>query len=323
MSDQNPLLATGSVALDTLETPFGNTEEVLGGSAAHFALGASLFHPVDLVGVVGQDFPQKYLDLFTKRSIQIDHLEQQSGRTFRWHGRYRGAMDSAETIDIQQNVFEDYVPELTNSGARAEVLFLGNSSPRYQMKILEQVENPKFIGADTMNLWIETQSQELDSLLSRIDLFFLNYEEALSLGESDNTIKAGKEILKKGPETVIIKKGEHGALLMRDEGIFSIPGVPLEVVRDPTGAGDTFASGVMGYISNCEDIDFGALKTGVILGNLLASFTVECFGTDGMQDVEQSDLENRLQYYYECISLQSDLVQDLFTLIDQGGDTLN
>lgn len=304
MNDTNDLLVTGSVALDTLETPFGNQKEVLGGSAAHFALGASLLQPVQLLSVVGQDFPEEYLKLFASRNIQTDYLDQQNGETFRWHGRYSGPMERAETIEIQQNVFEQYSPALTDTNLDPEVLFLGNSSPRYQRKILDQLPSASLVGADTMELWIETQRRELCRVMEQVDVFFLNYEEALAFGSTDNTVKAGKEILAEGPDTVVIKKGEHGALMMNDEEIFAIPGMPLEEVQDPTGAGDTFASGIMSYLSARARKDFQSMRSGLILGNVLASFTVEHFGPKGMIDLSQDTLRNRLEYYRSCTSLK-------------------
>ncbi len=315
MSTDHTLMATGSIALDTLETPFGETEEVLGGSASHFCLTASHFIPTEIVGVVGTDFPKEYTDLFESRGIGRTYLDRREGKTFRWHGRYTGPMEEAETLEIQMNVHEAFEPPFEDPGPEPNTLFLGNIAPDFQRDVVDQLGSPPdVLAADTMRLWIETERQSLIELLDRLDLLFLNYEEALLLGETDNTLAAARKIREMGPRTVIVKKGEHGAVAVSENFTQAVPGYPLEQERDPTGAGDTFAGGVMSVVQMSQDLSPSTIRTGMILGSLCGSFNVEHFGPEGMLSLSEDQYVERLRDYASVTAISEAYLEPLRSL---------
>ncbi len=318
MANSSSLMVTGSVALDTLETPFGSSSEVLGGSASHFALTASHFVPVQMVGVVGTDFPDEHLALFRDRGIDVTYLAVEEGETFRWHGRYEGPMGEAETLEVQLNVHENFSPSFGDDPPSPDVLFLGNISPGFQREVLEGLgDRPGIVAADTMKLWIETQRQELTDVLSDIDLFFLNWEEALLLGDSDSTLKAAQNIREEGPSIVVVKKGEHGAIAFSENQTFAVPGYPLEEERDPTGAGDTFAGGVMSVLSRENELTPELLRIGLVLGTVTGSFAVESFGPGGMKNLTAEKLRDRVENYFEVSGLDERLRNRLWEMLPE------
>lgn len=312
MATEKSLMATGSVALDTLETPFGESGDVLGGSASHFCLAASHFIPTQIVGVVGTDFPDAYRDLFDERGIDTQYLDQKEGKTFSWHGRYTGPMEEAETLEVQMNVHEDFEPPFGSPAPDPDMIFLGNIAPDFQIDVLDHLEDdPPIVAADTMRLWIETERPSLTSLLERLDLLFLNYEEALLLADTDNTLSAARRIQDMGPETVIVKKGEHGAISVHGDEIQTVPGFPLEQERDPTGAGDTFAAGVMSIVRRESEITPDVLRTGMILGTIWGSFNVEHFGPEGMISLSSDQFSERLKNYASISSINRKFIEPL------------
>jgi len=299
------LLVVGSIALDTVETPHGTVENALGGSATYFSYAASFFTPVQLVGVVGEDFPDEHRRTLEGRGVDTTGLMvQKGGRTFRWRGKYEGDMNNAETLEVHLNVLETFNPELPDHYAESPFLFLANGSPIMQMKVLEQAKNRRLAVADTMNLWIEIQKDELLELLSKIDGLVLNDGEARLLTDHVNLVKAAEWVLDHGPRFVIIKKGEHGALfLSRDGQCFVLPAFPLGNVVDPTGAGDSFAGGFMGYLASNGQADDENLKTAMAYGTVLASINVEDFSLRRFQQTDRSKIEERLHQYRNMLRL--------------------
>lgn len=298
------ILAVGSIAFDTIETPHGRADRALGGSAIYFSCAASLFGDVRLVGVVGTDFPQERLDVFIEKKVDTSGLEIIEGKTFCWHGRYHEDMNSRDTIDVQLNVFGEFQPKIPAAFRESEYVFLANCHPALQMSVLDQVVNPKFVMADTMNLWIDTTPDELGQLLQRIDGLLINDDEARMLTGESNLIVAGKKIVKLGPKLVVVKKGEHGSLLFAEGKCAPLPAYPVESVFDPTGAGDSYAGGLMGYIAENNDWSMNTLKKGVAYGTVLASFTVEKFGVESLAELDRETLEKRLAEYKEMISTE-------------------
>ena len=293
------VLVVGSVALDSVETPHGEVKDVLGGSATYFSYAASFFTKVRVVGVVGTDFPAAYRELLEGRGIDLSALEVLEGATFRWHGRYFDDLNSRDTIEVQLNVFEDYQPKVPEPFADTEFVFLANGSHRTQKHVLEQL-SPKLVFCDTMNLWISQERQELLDLLRVVDGFILNDSEAALLTEETNLVRAGQRMLDYGPRYVVIKKGAHGAMLFSADDIFTIPAYPLERVVDPTGAGDSFAGGMMGYLAREQNADVPALKKALVYATILASFTCEGFSLEGLQGVTAEGLDQR---YREFVSM--------------------
>jgi sugar/nucleoside kinase (ribokinase family) len=289
------ILVVGSVALDSIETPFGKVEEVLGGSAVYFSVAARFFSDVSLVGVVGTDFPEDHLTLLRDRNIDLGGLHQQEGKTFRWVGRYGFNLNEAETLDTQLNVFERFQPEIPPQYRNAEYLFLANIDPDLQLRVLKQVEQPKVIACDTMNFWIENKLKALKRTIGKIDILVINEAEARELAQEVNLLKACKAILEMGPKTLIIKQGTYGAVMFTEHSTFFAPAYPLEDTFDPTGAGDTFAGGFMGYLARCGDIDESTLRRAVICGSSMASFCVEKFSIDRLRTLSRSDIEHRCQ----------------------------
>ncbi len=271
------ITVVGSVALDTVETPAGKNEEGLGGAATYFSLAAVHYAPIHLVGVVGEDFPQAHVDLFRNRGIHLEGLERAPGRTFRWTGRYHADVNERDTLETQLNVFEDFHPRLPEAARKSPYLFLGNIHPALQLEVLEQVK-PKFTALDTMNLWIDIAQADLRQVLARTDAIIINDAEVKLLTGRANVIRGARDVAALGPRIVVVKKGEHGCLLFVDDTVFSAPAFPLETVVDPTGAGDTFAGGFMGYIAQQNSLDLATLRRAVIHGSVVASFACEDFG---------------------------------------------
>ncbi len=291
------LLVVGSVAFDSVKTPFGEVEEVLGGSATYFSVSASYLTDVSLVAVVGADFPEDHLAFLKGRGIDIEGLERKSGRTFRWRGEYTYQLNEAKTLDTELNVFQSFHPNLPSSYRDASFVFLANIDPTLQMDVLKQVGNPQLVACDTMNFWIEGKLDDLIKTLASVDILLINDGEARELAQEVNLVKAAKKILSYGPRILIVKQGEYGALMFNGGGIFSAPAYPLEAVFDPTGAGDSFAGGFMGYLSKCGVVDDTTLRQAVIYGSTMASFNVEAFSLDRMRSLKQDEITSRYQAF--------------------------
>lgn len=281
------LLVVGSLALDTVATPFDRVEEALGGSATYVSLSASYFSgPIYLVGVVGEDFPKEYITLLENHNIDLTGLQIiKGGETFRWSGKYHYDLNVRDTLLTELNVFENFDPIIPDNAKKAKFVCLGNIDPTLQMKVLDQLTDPKFVVCDTMNYWIEGKRDELLKLLKRVNVLIINDSEARLLADEPNLIKAAKIIKNMGPSNLIIKKGEHGALLFSEDTVFSAPAFPMEMIFDPTGAGDTFAGGFTGYLHKTQDLSFENMKRAVIYGSVMASFCVEQFSTKALEDL--------------------------------------
>jgi len=292
------LLAVGTVALDTVETPYGQAVEVLGGSATYFSYAASFFSKVRLVGVVGEDFPAEHCELLRSRDIDLAGLEVVPGKTFRWRGCYQGDMNCATTLDVQLNVFGQFVPKVPEAFRDSRFVFLGNCSPSLQMHVLSQVQLPRLVVCDTMNFYIANERADLVKLLGMVDGLVINDAEALQFTGKANLVAAGRDILAMGPRFVVIKKGEHGCMLMdRSGAIFCIPAYPLERVVDPTGAGDSFAGGMMGYLARNGEVDEAALRRALVFGTVVASFNVEGFSLSTFRRIGLDDIERRFSEF--------------------------
>ncbi|MFZ0490167.1 MAG: PfkB family carbohydrate kinase [Salegentibacter sp.] len=303
------LLIVGTVAFDAIETPFGKTDKILGGAGTYIGLSAANFN-VDsaVVSVVGDDFPQNYLDLLTKNNINIDGLEVvKGGKTFFWSGKYHNDLNTRDTLDTQLNVLADFQPVVPGSYKDAEFVMLGNLHPLVQLSVLEQIENPKLVILDTMNFWMDNTWEDLMKVIAKVDVITINDEEARQLSGEHSLVKAARKIGEMGPKYVVIKKGEHGALLFHEEEIFFAPALPLEEVFDPTGAGDTFAGGFAGYLAKSEDISFENMKNAIIYGSNLASFCVEKFGTERMQEISPAEVQERLQEFKKLTQFEIEL----------------
>jgi sugar/nucleoside kinase (ribokinase family) len=298
-----PLLVVGSVAIDNVETPQARRNELLGGSATHFSYAASFFTDVRLVGVVGEDWPAEHTALLQSRAIDTAGLQKvKGGKTFRWTGRYEPNMNDRETLDIQLNVFGEFNPELSETYRRTEYVFLANGVPALQLKVLDQVPGCRLAVADTMELWIETTHADLMTLFKRIDGLIINDSEAKMLTGTDNLVLAGHRVREMGPKFVVIKKGEHGAMFFSEHETYVLPAFPTEKVVDPTGAGDSFAGGMMGYLAQHDDFDPKSLKTAMAYGILVASFNVEGFGLERMQQIARDDIEERMDLYRRMLT---------------------
>jgi cytidine kinase len=292
------LLVVGSIALDTVETPFGVAENALGGSATYFSYAASFFTPVRLVGVVGEDFPDEHKQMLAARGIDTSGLVvEPGGKTFRWRGKYEGDMNAAETLEVHLNVLGTFSPDLSPAFARTPFVFLANGHPLTQLKVLRQAKARKLVVADTMNLWIETTRDELCDLLKEVDGVVMNDGEARLLTDQINLVRAGHKVLEYGPRFIVIKKGEHGAMFLSREGSFVMPAYPLADVVDPTGAGDSFAGGFMGYLASTGQTDPAALKTAMAYGTVVASLNVEDFSLRRFQRTDRSEIDRRLEDY--------------------------
>lgn len=292
------LLVVGSVALDTVATPFDKVEDALGGSATFISLASSYFaDPIYLVGTVGKDFPQRYVDLLKKHKIDLEGLQIVPGKTFRWSGKYHYDLNIRDTLLTELNVFEKFDPVIPEKFRKAEYVCLGNIDPVLQMKVLDQMENPQFVVCDTMNYWIEGKKDELIKLLPRVSVLIINDSEARLLANNPNLVKAAKLIREMGPKILIIKKGEHGALLFMDNMTFSAPAYPMEMIYDPTGAGDTFAGGFIGYLYKTRDLSTENMKCAVIYGSTMASFCVEQFSTVGLEQLSYLRIKERFREF--------------------------
>jgi len=294
------LVIVGTVAFDAIETPFGQTDKILGGAATFIGLAASQFNvDASVVSIVGGDFPQEYLDLLSNKNIDISGVEiVKEGKTFFWSGKYHNDMNTRDTLATELNVLADFKPVVPSHYKNAEVVMLGNLHPMVQMGVLEQMESkPKLVILDTMNFWMDCALEELKSVIKKVDVITINDEEARQLTGEYSLVVAARKIHDMGPKYVVIKKGEHGALLFHDDNVFYAPALPLEEVFDPTGAGDTFAGGFAGYLAKTEDLSFENMKNAVIYGSTLASFCVEKFGTERMVDLNNSEVLKRLHQF--------------------------
>ncbi len=288
------IVVVGSVGIDTIETPFGREEDVLGGSACYFSLAARNFTDVHMVSAVGDDFPPDYSEMLRSKGVNTEGIAISAGETFRWEGRYDYDMKDPETVSVTLGVLGSFDPVVPEKSRNADYLFLANTDPEIQMKVLEQVSSPRVVACDTMNFWIENKLQELKKLLGRVNILIINDSEARQLSEEPLMARAAKKIMDMGPEFLIVKRGEYGALLFSREDLFSAPSYMLEQVLDPTGAGDTFAGGFMGYVaSQDKDLDFASFKKGVAYGSVLASFTVEDFSVRRLGSLQKQEIEER------------------------------
>lgn len=301
--DMSKILVVGSVAYDTISTPKGKVEQTLGGSANYFSCAASLYSDVNVVGVVGDDYAESDLELLREKNVNLEGLQQVPGKTFHWEGKYENDMNEAITLDTQLNVFERFDPTLPASYGSSDYVFLANIHPDLQIKVLDQIQQPKFVGADTMNFWISSQKDRLKDVLKRIDVLLINEGEARDLTGEWNAVKAAQTITDMGPKGLVIKRGEYGFMMYSEGQYFTLPAFPIADVVDPTGAGDTFAGGFFGYLSKTgEGFHFGHLKQACIQGCLAASFTVQDFGLAAIRSVQWTDLEKRQAEYYKVIS---------------------
>lgn len=291
------LLVVGSVAFDTVKTPFGEVEEVLGGSATYFSTAASFFTNVNLIAVVGEDFPQQHIDFLKSRGIDVSGLERRAGKTFRWKGQYTYQLNEAQTLDTQLNVLETFRPKIPDHYRKPDLLFLGNIDPELQLDVLNQVERPKLVACDTMNFWIEGKREALWKVLEKVDVLVINDGEARELGQDPNLVKVANETLARGPKHLIIKRGEYGVLMFNEKQAFGAPAFPLEMVMDPTGAGDTFAGGFMGHLAATGDFSDAGLRQAIIFGSVMASFNVEAFSLDRLRDLDYKEVETRFREF--------------------------
>jgi len=301
------VLVVGSVALDSVETPFGKADNVLGGSGTFFSASASHFAPVQLVGVVGDDYPVAQLEPIRARGVDMAGLERADGLSFRWRGRYRHDLNSAETLETHLGVFSHFRPKIPAQFRQAPFVFLANIDPRLQLEVLRQVERPKLVACDTMNFWIESRRPELLELLTHVDLVTLNDGEVRQLTEHSNLVKAARWVMERGPKIVIIKKGEHGAYMFRDREIFFAPAYPLEDVFDPTGAGDSFAGGFMGCLARSGDLSEDSLRRAVVYGSAMGSFAVERFSVERLLEIGRDDIRRRVDEFRQLVAFTGEL----------------
>lgn len=308
----NKLLIIGTVAFDAIETPFGKTDKILGGAATYIGLSAAHFNVNSaIVSVVGNDFPQEYLDLLSDKNIDISGIETvKDGKTFFWSGLYHNDLNSRDTLETQLNVLADFNPVVPQNYKDAEVVMLGNLHPNIQISVLDQMTiKPKLVVLDTMNFWMDCALDELKTVLKRVDVITINDEEARQLSGEYSLVKAAEVIQTMGPKFVVIKKGEHGALLFHNNQVFFAPALPLKEVFDPTGAGDTFAGGFAGYMAQQQTVSFHNMKNAVIYGSNLASFCVEKFGTERMEHLDKQQVNNRLEQFKMLTQFDIELTQ--------------
>jgi sugar/nucleoside kinase (ribokinase family) len=298
------VLVVGSVALDSVETPFGKAENVIGGSATFFSAAASLLTPVQLVGIVGSDYPVEKLEPLAARGVDLAGLEHAEGESFRWRGRYRHDLNSAETLETRLGVFSHFLPKIPDQFRDAPYLFLGNIDPRLQLEVLRQVHRPQLVACDTMNFWIESRRGDLLDLLREVDLVTLNDGEARQLTEETNLVKAARWIMAHGPKHVIIKKGEHGAFMFNAKSVFFAPAYPLDSVFDPTGAGDAFAGGFFGYLARTDDLSEANMRRAVVCGCAMGSFAVERFSVDRFFEITEQDLFARIEEFRALVAFE-------------------
>jgi sugar/nucleoside kinase (ribokinase family) len=301
------VLVVGSVALDSVETPFGKADDVLGGSANFFSASASHFTQVNVVGVIGNDYPVAQLDQLKKRGVDFSGVEQADGASFRWRGRYSHDLNSAETLETHLGVFSHFSPKIPEKLRSSPYVFLANIDPRLQLDVLDQVKNPKLVACDTMNFWIQSRRPDLLKLLERVDLVSLNDGEARQLTEKANLVQAAEWIMARGPKHVIIKKGEHGAFMFTRKTVFFAPAFPLESVFDPTGAGDSFAGGFIGYIAKTDDLSEANLRRAVVHGSVMGSFAVEKFSIERLMTVTKAEIDQRVRDLRKLVTFEEEL----------------
>ncbi len=305
------LISVGTMAFDAIETPFGKTDKIIGGSAVYVAYAASNFvKPVQQISIVGYDFPTEEMEELKKRGVQLEGVEiVPDKKSFFWSGRYHEDMNSRDTLITDLNVLADFNPKVPDSYQGAEFLMLGNLAPATQISVIKQLkERPKLIAMDTMNFWMEIAMPDLEKVLKEVDLLMVNDAEARQLSGQFSLVKAAKTIMAMGPRYLIIKKGEHGALLFHEENVFFAPALPLEEVFDPTGAGDTFAGGFIGHLAKTGDISFENMKRGIIVGSAMASFCVEKFGPTRLKEITKEDISRRIEQFKELVSFEIELV---------------
>lgn len=305
------LLVVGTVAFDAIETPFGKTDKIVGGAASYIALAASYFHrDIQLVSVVGDDFPQSFLDTLKSQGVKLDGLQIKKGeKSFFWSGKYHNDLNSRDTLDTQLNVLETFDPIVPEANKAPDFLMLGNLVPAVQQQVIKQLtKRPKLIVMDTMNFWMDIAMDELLKTIAMIDVLTINDSEARQLSGEYSLVKAAQKILAMGPKVLVIKKGEHGALLFNKEEVFFAPALPLEDVYDPTGAGDSFAGGFIGYLAKTKDISFENMKRAIIFGSAMASFTVEKFGTERLIGLTQENVDERVQEFVDLVQFDISLV---------------
>jgi len=290
------VLVVGSVALDSVTTPFGAVEETLGGSACYFSTSASFFTDVQLVAVIGEDFPEEHVEFLAGRNVELSGLQRSPGETFRWKGRYAYDLNEAQTLDTRLNVFEQFRPVLSAIHRDAEYVFLANIDPELQLEVLQQVKKPKLVACDTMNFWIGSKREALVKTLGYVDILIINEAEVRQLAEEPNLIKAAEIVRGFGPRILVVKRGEYGVLMFTEHAVFSAPAYPLESVFDPTGAGDTFAGGFFGYLASTRNLDDASLRRATVFGTVMASFTVEQFSLDRLRSLEFKEIEARYQH---------------------------
>jgi sugar/nucleoside kinase (ribokinase family) len=291
------ILVVGSVALDTIETPLGRMEEVLGGSAAYFAVAASYFAPVKVVAVIGEDFPEQERAILSSPNIDLAGVEMRKGRTFRWTGRYHEDMNIRDTLDLQLNVFADFTPVLPPQYRNTPFVFLGNINPGLQGGVLDQLTQPRLIACDTISHWIEGARPELEALLKKVETLIINDEETRLLGRERNIVRAARKILAMGPRTLLVKRGEYGVLLFSANSVFAVPAYPLEEVFDPTGAGDSFAGGFLGHLAQSGDLSEAGLRKAIVYGSVVASFVVEDFSLRRFHTLTRDDIDRRYRQF--------------------------
>jgi sugar/nucleoside kinase (ribokinase family) len=302
-----PVLVVGSIALDSVQTPFGKADDVLGGSGTFFSASASHLTDVQLVGVVGNDYPLDKLRQLEQRNVDLSGIEQADGPSFRWRGRYRHDLNSAETLETHLGVFSHFQPKIPAMWAEPEFLFLANIDPRLQLAVLKQVKRPRLVASDTMNFWIESRRPELLEVIKHVDLLTLNDGEARQLTEQTNLVRAARWIMERGPRHVIIKKGEHGAFLFRKDNIFFAPAYPLESVFDPTGAGDSFAGGFIGYLARTGDLSDANMRRAVVYGSAMGSFAVEKFSIERLMTVKKDEIDQRVRDFRQLVAFDEEV----------------
>ncbi|MBA3681089.1 MAG: sugar kinase [Bacteroidetes bacterium] len=305
------LLIVGTVAFDAIETPFGKTDKIVGGAASYIALAASYFtKEMSLVSVVGDDFPKDFLNILKKEGVNLEGLQIKKGeKSFFWSGKYHNDLNTRDTLDTQLNVLENFNPIVPESAKECDFLMLGNLVPAVQRSVINQMtKRPKLIVLDTMNFWMDIAMDELKKTIAMIDVLTINDSEARQLSGEYSLVKAAQKILLMGPQVLVIKKGEHGALLFNKEEVFFAPALPLEEVYDPTGAGDSFAGGFIGYLAKTKDISFDNMKRAIIFGSAMASFTVEKFGTERLIGLSQNDVDERVQEFIDLVQFDIVLV---------------
>ena len=303
------LIVVGTMAFDAIETPFGKIDQIVGGSATYVAYAASNFvQPINQVSIIGYDFPQEEIAELKTRGVVMDGVEViKNKKSFFWSGRYHEDMNSRDTLVTDLNVLADFDPKLPDSYLDSEFVMLGNLQPKVQMNVIKQLKNPKLIVMDTMNFWMESAMPELEKVLKKIDVLLINDAEARQLSGQYSLVRASKTILGMGPKFLIVKKGEHGALLFHADKVFFAPALPLEEVFDPTGAGDTFAGGFMGHLARTRDISFENMKTAIIVGSAMASFCVEKFGPTRLKEISKEDIDKRLQQFRELVNFDIEI----------------